>query len=267
MRDAIRSARSRGRFLLFVLLGLQLLCGHRLASADELGHVQIKAPVGVEVQLDGKPLGTTGLDASGLLVPNVAPGEHTLLFTKPGFNAKEVRVVVVAGEVTEYTLDLSAAAPRVTQEGGGDSTRLAAASGSIQVSSLPIEAVISIPAAHIASNRKTQKTWTLQNAPAGPIEVIATALSKRLSCKFTLPPGGTAPVFFNFATMQAVGPVERAVAAATPKAEVGDWSAVDFELALGEPFGARAEDLADKHREPYRTWLAANGRSAAARAI
>ncbi len=65
-------------------------------------------PGGADISLDGTPAGTTGAVSGNLTIPNVAPGSHTVVAQKSGYNASSQGATVTAGAATVVHLTLAA---------------------------------------------------------------------------------------------------------------------------------------------------------------
>jgi hypothetical protein len=68
----------------------------------EPGRLQIVARPWAEVAVDGRAVGTTPFRPLEL-----APGEHTVVFTHPDYKPFQRKITVTAGQTTRLEVDLS----------------------------------------------------------------------------------------------------------------------------------------------------------------
>ncbi|MGN6182302.1 MAG: hypothetical protein ACTHQM_01465 [Thermoanaerobaculia bacterium] len=86
--------------LLFLLL---LAFGPQGMPLDDRGEILIRIEPGLNVLLDGEPVGITSARENGLLIQQVRPGMHKLKFEGPGVSL-ETPVEVIAGQRTPVTI-------------------------------------------------------------------------------------------------------------------------------------------------------------------
>ncbi|MBI4613179.1 MAG: PEGA domain-containing protein [Planctomycetes bacterium] len=102
------------RHLLALALAVTVLSGIPTA-AQETGRVQVTAPPGLRVYVDGRIAGKTTDADDGIFLERVAAGERTIRLEKQGFDPEERKVTVPAGGIVEVRIDaLRPASPKPT---------------------------------------------------------------------------------------------------------------------------------------------------------
>ena len=70
-------------------------------SADK-GFIQVKAPAGISIFLDGDFKGKTSSDFGGIILEDVSPGSHAIKAVKSGFTPKQATLSVRANSVVSW---------------------------------------------------------------------------------------------------------------------------------------------------------------------
>lgn len=115
-------------------------------AAVAFGQIQVDAPAGAVITVDGKGIGTVAAGTPGLLIANVAEGEHTVKVRAAGGSTEVTRVVRVrALETTHLAISpLSLLSGVRLQPGGGQrprgrEVRIATAQDHIAATDLPAQ--------------------------------------------------------------------------------------------------------------------------------
>lgn len=108
------------------------------------GHIQISGPSGVEIFLDGRSVGRTVDDESGLFLADVSGGYHDIRAAPalPNFSPVEKRVRVFPGLVIQVKLEFREAEPKVENITRTESILFTSESGVVIFSSAPLGAEV-----------------------------------------------------------------------------------------------------------------------------
>lgn len=130
-------------------------------------HIQITAEPDISIFIDGNYKGKTISEMGGLIIENVAPGNHIIKVVKEGYNPQEEQINIKKGEVYMYTVNPSFVPKiKITQQGNVGEQRIEKKLGKIKVQSLPIAITIAIPQLGIKYS-KTQDEWIADDIPEG----------------------------------------------------------------------------------------------------
>lgn len=161
----------------------------------ETGYIQIKAPPGIMIFLDGNLKGKTTSEQGGLVLQDVPAGTREIKALKAGSNTKTYRINVKAGDIAVW--DAGVFAPKiiveesgVTEKGGYQPI------GFLQIKSVPVDMKISIPSIGL-NYSKTKPDVKFSKIPAGEYLVNFSGFGKNLSSKITIYDKVTTEVFLN----------------------------------------------------------------------
>ena len=155
------------RMLVFLMMLAALALG-RKAPGEETApaNIQIVSEPGVQIYLDDALKGETNEAQGGLILHNLAPGNHTLQAVKPGFPPRAKSVTLTPGQTQVLNLSPFVAAP-------------AAAAGPAPAEPPPAEA----PA---GDGRTSLAVYPIK--PAGTDAALAQAMTALLTSKLTPSP-------------------------------------------------------------------------------
>ncbi|MCX7050017.1 MAG: formylglycine-generating enzyme family protein [Candidatus Sumerlaeota bacterium] len=163
---------------------------------QEAGCLQIACPPNVKIFLDGKFAGVSSAEENGLLVSDVPPGVHHITMEKEGCEVIKASARIQAGAVTRLALSLPIATANL---------------GALEIESLPIECMISIPSLGVGSSLanasvtpraegvKLQMQWTIEGLPSGSHRAFFKALGREIAYDIVIQEGQTTRLFVNFA--------------------------------------------------------------------
>ena len=182
-----------GAGVTWLLLTLLLLS---TVAAEGWGYIQIDAMPEVEVFINDELTGVTGLEVQGLVISDVAAGEHTLRFEKEGFYPLKATLSVKDGRVTHYVLQPLIPNVRIYQDGDNSSGTLHATTSKLVLQTLPIQAVIQISAV-TGEPSKTKDLWIVEELAAGSYTLSVSALGRTASTTITVAGNEYIRVFAN----------------------------------------------------------------------
>jgi hypothetical protein len=84
--------------ILLLVLMWHLLGVHHAAA--QTGYIQVAAPPGITIFLDGEFKGKTTAELGGLILEGVKPGTHKIKAVKTGLAPKEATITVIEGKIT-----------------------------------------------------------------------------------------------------------------------------------------------------------------------
>ena len=163
-----------------VLIPITLLLTLAMNSLaqQEPGTIQIKAAPGIQVLLDGDLIGLTDAAVGGIILQDVPPGRHALLFAREGFQSRTVQLMLAPGEILRYTLEPLVPSVTITEEGNEGQSGPEVQLGTLTIQCLPIECTVSIPELGISDRRKTRDILRIAGVSAGEYTLITSALGK-----------------------------------------------------------------------------------------
>jgi len=147
-------------------------------AQQEPGTIQIKAAPGIQVLLDGDLIGLTDAAVGGIILQDVPPGRHALLFAREGFQSRTVQLMLAPGEILRYTLEPLVPSVTITEEGNEGQSGPEVQLGTLTIQCLPIECTVSIPELGISDRRKTRDILRIAGVSAGEYTLITSALGK-----------------------------------------------------------------------------------------
>ena len=165
------------------------------ALSAETGYIQIKAPPGIMIFLDGNLKGKTTSEQGGLILQDVPTGTREIKALKAGSNPKTYRINVKAGDIAVW--DAGVFAPKIMVEESGETEKGGYQPiGALQIKSVPVDMKISIPSFGL-NYSKTKPDVKLKKIPAGEHLVTFSGFGKNLSSKITIYDNVTTEVFVN----------------------------------------------------------------------
>lgn len=182
-----------------VVVALLVAAGAPALAQSTVGYIQIKAAPGIQVLLDGTLQGVTNADVGGLILQDVAAGQHVLAFVKSGFQTQKATVEVTAGKVLVYAVKPFEPKLNITQQGAQEAGNIAQQVGTLVIQTLPVDASIDIPALRQQPIQKTRDILRIANIPAGAYSIVGTSLGQQLTQKLGVCPGTEVHLFMNFA--------------------------------------------------------------------
>lgn len=160
------------------------------------GYVQVVAPPGVTVFLDGDFKGKTTADFGGLIIEGVTAGTRKLKAVSSGLSPKETEMLVAPGAVVKWVV--GGFVPRINVAESGDVREGGIqALGSLVIRSLPIEVGVSIPALDLDLSKSKDKMM-MTPVPAGEYQAIFTSGNRRVEGKFVVLEKRETEVFVDF---------------------------------------------------------------------
>ena len=150
------------------------------AIASEVGFLQITAAPGIDVYIDGEPVGTTSEEVGGLFVLDVPVGERLVRLEKEGFEPDEFTVFIDPGRVSVY--DVGQIAPPMQQRESGEraSTQMRRLTGTLVVQTLPVESVLDLPGLGMREQVKSRDVWKVEQVPVGSYGLTVSALGREV---------------------------------------------------------------------------------------
>jgi len=182
---------------------IALVSSTLLHGQETFGYLQVNAEPGLSIHINGHPKGITTKKEGGKYL-RLAPGKYTVKVSKTNFDPFFSIVEIKANDVTELKPRFVNNA-RIEIEESGDKasgTRFAQ-TGSLLIRSLPIQAIIKIPALGI-DVCKTKNEWTIRNVPVGNYEVTVVAGGKPVTFNALVEKGETTKHLVN-------GPEQRVI--------------------------------------------------------
>ena len=165
------------------------------ALSAQTGYIQIKAPPGIMIFLDGNLKGKTTSEQGGLILQDVPAGSHEIKALKAGSNPKTYRIYVQAGDIAVW--DAGVFAPKIMVEESGETEKGGYQPvGFLQIKSVPVEMKISIPSLGL-NYSKTKPDVKFSKIPAGEYLATFSGFGKNLSSKITIQDKVTTEVFVN----------------------------------------------------------------------
>ena len=166
--------------------------------AEEAGYIQIKCPPGIKVFVDGELRGISSDDVGGLIIQDIAPGQHDIKVIKSGFRAQTKTLVVNSGQVVAFEVSPFVPEVTVTEEGNENAAQVNRIVGALVVQSLPIECTLNIIGLGIDDYRKLKDRWRAAEVPVGTYKVTAEGLGRILEYEVEILEEQETRLFFNF---------------------------------------------------------------------
>jgi formylglycine-generating enzyme required for sulfatase activity len=179
--------------LTLLVLGLLSLA----LAQDNTGVIQVKAPPGIHIFLDGDFKGVTSADLGGLILQDLSPGRHELRAVKKGFAAQNTQVALRPGQVYGWKVATFKPAIKVTQRGSKRESAVKALVGRIVIQSVPIECTVKAAALGL-DLEKREDELDLERVPVGVHEFQFTGLGRTLTRKVEVKANATVKVMVNF---------------------------------------------------------------------
>ena len=165
------------------------------ALSAETGYIQIKAPSGIMIFLDGNLKGKTSSEQGGLILQDVPAGTREIKALKAGSNPKIYRINVKAGDIAVW--DAGVFAPKIMVEESGVTERGGYQPiGSLMIKSVPVDMKVSIQSLGLFYS-KTKPDLKFSKIPAGEYLVNFSGFGKSLSSKITIYDKVATEVFVN----------------------------------------------------------------------
>jgi len=164
------------------------------AIAADTGYIQVKAPPGITIFLDGNFKGKTTAGLGGIILEDVPAGRHVIKAVKSGFTPKQATLRVNADAVVSWTV--GSFTPMIKVRETGDPKPPYQPVGSLVVKSVPIELSISIPALGVSYNKRKEKA-TFSEVPAGKYAVSFSGLGKKIESRVAIYDRDDTELFVN----------------------------------------------------------------------
>ncbi len=191
--------KSKYKHLLKLCIAILLITNiPNILEAKDLCFIQIEAPVGIEIYLDGNLMGVTQPNKKYFIIQNIVSGKHKIAALKVGYYPQTDEIYIRPNEIYEYLVSPLIPKIKIKQEGIKNIQEIKKKVGNLLVRSLPIECKISIPSLRIIENKKKKDKWIADSIPIGTYQVKAQLENLVLDTFVEIKTNNEVQLMFNF---------------------------------------------------------------------